>query len=343
MAFNMSACSKQQAENQTVAEVNSDAIRVGELREFLGVRAGVALVAGVTAEQKSQALDRLIAGRLLAQDARTQGLDNTDAFRSVREGSEQTTLITALLRKEIDAKAKVTQEEVRAEAKKMMSADNTLTDDAANIHAGRQVSQAKIRKVQEELIESAKKEFPATIDKEMVERIVGGGAVPDNAVLGTVAGDNVTYGTVKQELENVAKGMPGGLDIARNPVAINRILARETTGRSLAAYARKQGIEGSDWHKSTREDIERTILIELLVAKTQEAVPPIGDKEVDAYYKENPKMFAQHGKKVPLATVKEQLRRFLQNEKRKAAINAYVEELKKKARITVNEKVLAEV
>ena len=152
VAFGVSACSQQQPKNETVAEVNGDAIKVAEVREFLGMRGGVTSVAGITTEQKRQFLDRLIAGRLLAQDARAQGLDNTDEFRNARDGSENTALITALLRKEIDSKAKVSKEEIQAEAKKIMAADNTLTDNVANVQAGRSVSRAKIRKVQEELI-----------------------------------------------------------------------------------------------------------------------------------------------------------------------------------------------
>ena len=41
--------------------------------------------------------------------------------------------------------------------------------------------------------------------------------------------------------------------------------------------------------------------------------------------------------------VKEQLRGFLRSEKRKTAMNDYIEKLKKKATIKVNEKVLAGV
>jgi hypothetical protein len=343
MAFSVSACSKQQPKNETVAEVNGDAIRVTELREFLGILWGDTSVAGVTTEQRSQSLDRLVAGRLLTQDARAQGLDNTDEFRNAREKSGEIALITALLRKEIDSKAKVSREEIQAEAKKMMAADNTLTDDAANVQAGRSVSRAKIRKVQEELIDAAKKEFPPTIHQEMVDKIVGGGTVPDNAVLATAAGDNITYGDVREDLERSTGGMHGGQSIARNPLAINRMLTREATGKSLGAYAKKQGIEGSDWHKITREEIERAILIDLLAAKIMGDESPVGDDEVDAYYKEHPEMFVQHGKKVPLAMVKEQLRRFLRSEKRKSAMNDYIEELKKKATIKVNEKVLGDV
>ncbi|MGA6994252.1 MAG: hypothetical protein WBX50_10175 [Candidatus Deferrimicrobiaceae bacterium] len=342
-ALGVSACSQQKPKNETVAEVNGDAIRVTELREFLGMLGGVTPVSGITAEQKSQSLDRLIAGRLLAQDARAQGLDNTDEFRNAREGSEQTALITAILRKEIDSKAKVSREEVQAEAKKIMAADNTLSDNTANVQAGRSISRAKIRKVQEELIDAAKKEFPATIHQEMVEKIVGGATVPDNAVLATAAGDNITFGEVREDLERSMGGMHGGQSVARNPVAINRMLTREATAKSLTAYAKKQGIDGSDWHKITREDIERTILIDLLAAKIMADEAPVGDEEVDAYYKEHTEMFVQHGKKVPLMVVREQLRGFLRSEKRKSAMNDYIEELKKKATIKVNEKALGDV
>jgi hypothetical protein len=343
IAFGLPGCSKTQPKNETVAQVNDDAIKVAELREFLGVREGATSEAGITAEQKKEALDRLIAGRLLAQDARAQGLDDTDEFREAMKGNEQGVFITALFRKEVASSAAVSKEDIEAEAKKMKAADNTLSDNDANARASRTVSQANLRKVQEKLIDNAKKEFPSTINQEMVDKISREETVPDDAVLANVAGDNVTYGYVKGELERVAGGTPGMQDIVRNPVAINRMLTREVTGKSLAAYAKKQGIEGSKWEKITNEDIERTILIDLLAAKIMEDEAPVSDGEVDAYYKEHPEMFAQHGKTVPLTMVRNQLRGFLRSEKRKSAMNAYIEELKEKAKITVNEKALGEV
>ncbi len=343
VAFALPGCSKRQPDQEVVARVNDDAIDVAELREFLGVQDGATSDAGITEGQKKEALDRLIAGRLLARDARDKGLENTDEYRETVKENERGALITALLRREVASKGKVSEEEVDAEAKKMKANDNTLSDGDAKARARRLISQANLRKVQENLIDDAQKEFPSTIHQEVVDRIGKGEALPDDAVLANAAGDNVTYGAVKQELEKVARGMPGGQDIASNPVAVTRMLKREVMGKSLVAYAKKQGIEGSRWHKITRDDIERTALIDLAVAKIAEGEAPVRDEEVDAYYKENPGMFAQHGKAVPLAKVREQLRGFLQNEKRKSAINAYIEELKKKAKITVNEKVLGEV
>ncbi len=343
VAFGAPGCSKPQAKNETVADVNGDLIKVTELREFLGVPAGMEPASGVPEQRKKEGLDRLIAGRLLAQEARALGLDNTDEFRNAIQGSEKGALITAVYRKEVDSKAKVGKDEVQAEAKKMMAADNTMTDASASMRAQRSVYERKVRKVQDDLIDAAKKEFPTPIDEEMVERIAKGEAVPDNAVLATAAGENVTYGSVKEQLQRMSGMGREGRELARNPVAIKRVVTREVTGLSLAAYAKKQGIEGSEWHKSTREDIERSILVDLMAEKILKEEKPVDDKEVEAYYKEHPEMFSQHGKTVPMAKVKEQLRGFLRNEKRKSAMNDYIEELRKKAKITVNEKALAEV
>ena len=140
-------CSKPQAMNETVAEVNGDAIKVNELREFLGVRGGMAPVAGIPAEKKKEALDRLIAGRLLAQDARSKGLDNTDEFRNIVKESAKSALITGLYRKEVASKGNVSKEDIQAEAKKMKAADNALSDDHANARAQRSVSESRIRKI----------------------------------------------------------------------------------------------------------------------------------------------------------------------------------------------------
>src|SRR4030065_85527 len=144
--FGVLGCSKPQAKETTGAEVSGEAIQMAELREFLGVRGGLTAVAGVTPEQKKEALDRLIAGRLLAQDARAQGLDNTGEFRNFLKKSEQSALITALFRKEVASKGMVSKDEIEAETKKMKAADNTLSDNNANVRAQRSVSDTKMRK-----------------------------------------------------------------------------------------------------------------------------------------------------------------------------------------------------
>lgn len=342
IAASAMGCSRPQTKNETVAQVNGEPIKVFELREFLGIFGGMTAAEGVPAEKKREALDRLIAGRLLVQEAKARGLDNTDDFRKVVRESEQTALITAILRKNVASGKKISPGEIDAERTKIQAADNTLSDDSALLRAKRAVAEAKLRKAQEEMIEAAAKEFPTTIHEEMVERIGKGESIPDDAVLATAAGDNVTFGDVKSRLQRMA-GAHGDSGIVRSPVLIRRVLKREVTGLSLVAYAKKQKIEGTEWMKSAHEDIERSILLDLLASRILGEESEVTDKEIEQYYQERPEMFVQNGKKLPLKVIREQLRGFLRSEKRKGIMLSLVEELRAKAEITVHEKVLEEV
>jgi hypothetical protein len=336
-------CSKTDIRSETVASANGEDIKVQELREFLGLRGGATSASSVPVQKKKEALDRLIAGRLLAQDARSKGLDKTNEFRGLVKQNEQGVWITALFRKEVSSKLNVSGDEIKAEVKRMQTADNTLSGEMAEIQAGRSVSERKIRKIEQDLIAAARKEFPATIDEEMVGRIVKGEKVTEDAVLASAGEDEVRYGDVKKILRNISVGMHGGQDFSGNPVAIKQVLDREITGRALANYARKQGIEGSRWMKSVLQDMERSILIDLLARQEMAEGAKVTDDEIAEAYKEHPEMFVRNGKKIPLSQVKDELRGFLQNERRRKTIETYIEELKEKADIMVNEKVLVQV
>lgn len=336
------ACGKKDPAGETVATVNGDAITVAELREFLGVRGAGATAAAVPLERKKEALDRLIGGRLLAAKARSLGLDNTEEFREGTKRNEQGVLITALFRKQA-AGMKHSADEVEAEARRMRAADNTLSGEIANVRAAQTVTQKELRKVEEGLIAAAKKEFPPTVDNALMGTIAEGNPVNDNAVLATVAGESVTYGEVRGLLAGMTGGMHGSQDLSRNPVALSRMLDREATGKALAAYAKKQGIPGSEWMRQVRADMERSLLIDLVAER--EIVRSIGvtDKEVKASYEEHAQMFVRDGKKVPFAQVKGQIRQFLENEKRKKALEEYIGGLRKDAKVSVSEAVLPKV
>ncbi|GAB4236242.1 MAG: hypothetical protein OHK0028_13130 [Deltaproteobacteria bacterium] len=336
-------CSTKGAKSETVATVNGDDVKVAELREFLGSRGGVVPVTNLPAEKKKEGLDRLVAGRLLAQDARAQGLDNTEEFRSGLSGNEKGVWINALLRKEIDARVKIKDSQVKDEAKKMRAADNALSGPDAETRAGQAIAEREIRKVEEDLIAAAKKDAPAAIDMDSIGRIGKGESVPDNVVLATVAGEKITYGQVLRILRTAAPGPHGAEGLLKNPVAIQRVVDREAMGAALHAYAKKQGLEGSDWLKSARGEMERAVLINLLAEKVAAKSVSVTDQEIGAAYEEHGRMFVRDGKKIPLAQVKDQLRAFLENAKRRKALDEYVETLRKKAKITVNEGVLSKV
>ncbi|MFA6147288.1 MAG: hypothetical protein WC899_03675 [bacterium] len=336
-------CSTKEAKNETVATVNGEDVKVVELREFLGSRGGVVAVTNLPVEKKKEALARLVAGRLLAQDARAKGLDNTDAFRTVISGNEKGVWINALLRKEIASKVKIKDSELKDEAKKARGADNNLSESDAATRVGQVLAEREIRKLEEELVAAAKKDVPATIDTEAIGKIDKGGKITDDAVLATVGGEKITYGQVRKILQAAAPGPHGADGLLKNPAAIQRVVDREATGVALYSYAKKQGLEGSEWLKSVRVEMERAVLINMLAEKVAVKDISVTDKEIESAYAEHGQMFLRDGKKIPLAQVKDQLRTFLENDKRRKALDEYVVSLREKAKVTIAESVLPKV
>lgn len=336
-------CSSKDVRNEVVAQVGGEEIRVGEFREFLGIRGGNVDASEFPPERKKEALDRFIAGRLLVQDARAKGLDNTDEFRKILKDNETDVMVSALFNMEMDAKGKVAEKEVAEHAKRLREADNTLSEKDAPVKAKRALLEKSARTIEEQLIAEAKKETPSVIDRPAVERIGKGEAVSDDTVLATVGGEKITYGTVKALLGSASSEAHSGKDFIRNPVAIGRMLDREVAGKVLVAYAKKKGVEKTEWMKKARADFERTVLINLLAEKVVLKGIAVTEKDIADTYKEHEAMFVKDGKKVPFSEVKGQIQAFLVNDRRKKAMEAYVVELRKKAKITVNEATLPKV
>ena len=225
----------------------------------------------------------------------------------------------------------------------MRGTDNNLSESDAATRAGQAIAEREVRKIEEGLIAAAKKDTPATIDMDAIGKIGKGGSMSDNAALATVGGEKITYGQVAKVLQTAAPGPHGAEGLLKNPIAIQRVVDREAMGVALFAYAKKQGLDGSEWMKSVRGEMERAVLINLLAEKVAAKDVTVTDKEIDAAYAEHGQMFVKDGKKIPLAQVKDQLRAFLENAKRRKSLDEYVESLRKKAKITINESILSKV
>ena len=160
----VAGCSSKDVRQEAVATVNGDEIKGAELREFLGVPAGVFAVVDIPVEKKKEALDQLVAVRLLAQEGRSRGIDNTPEYKEILQRNDQLVRIKALVRKEIEAKLKVTDEEIKAEIAKVKEANKGISDADAAMRAVKSVSGSRIQKIQEDLIAAAKKETAAAVD-----------------------------------------------------------------------------------------------------------------------------------------------------------------------------------
>jgi FKBP-type peptidyl-prolyl cis-trans isomerase (trigger factor) len=247
--------------------------------------------------------------------------------------------------KEIEGKLKVTGEEIKAEIAKVKEANQGISDADAAMRAVKSVSGSRIQKIQEDMIAAAKKETAAIVDPKAVARIGKEENLPDNVVLASAGDEKILYGDVKKILRGLSPGgdAPGQPDLSKNPVLVGNILERELTMRSLAAYAKKQGVDGSEGYKSIRREMERFVLRSMVAENLAAKNIEVTDKEIEAAYAEHSATMVRDGKKIPLAMVKEQIRAALRNEKGKQVIDAYITELRKKAKITVNDAVLPKV
>ncbi len=326
-------CAKKDAVGKVVATVNGEEIRVSDMRESMGFRGSGATAAALSLERKKQILDRICLSYLLAQDARSRGLDNTPEFKEAFRKGASTALMIGLLRTEVAEKVKVDPKEIDAEAGKLRAADNSVSADDAYLRANRAIQEQRVRKLQDEIVATAKKEIPVSIDNAVLLKILAGEKIPDNVAWATVGGKPVVAAEAREALQNVP-----------NPAMTRMALDQELTGQVLSAYATKAGIPGTPGHKAAQEEFRRYLLVNLLAEKVILGNAAVTDEEVRQAYKEHEAMLRQKdGKLVPLEKVKDQLKGFLLQNKRRQLIEEYAGKLKGKAKITIDEAALKEV
>jgi hypothetical protein len=344
----VAGCASKDVRQEVVATVNGDPIKGTELREILGVPAGVFAVADIPVEKKREALDQLVTARLLAQEGHVQGIDNTPEFNEVLRRNDQLVWIKALIRKEIEAKLKVTAEDIKAEIDKVKKGNQEISDAGAAARAVKSLSGRRVEKIQANLVATAKKETGAAVDLQAVARIVKGENVPDDAVLASVGEEKILYA----DLNAILRGMDssgtrhGQADPPRDPAMIDNILERELTMRALAAYAKKQGSGLSEGYEAMRQEMGRSVLQRLVTDNIAAKNVEVTDREIEAVYAEHTATIARDGKKIPssmVAMLKERIRAGLLNERGKTAVDAYVAGLKQKAKITVNDDILPKI
>jgi hypothetical protein len=297
-------CSSGDVRQETIATVNGEPVQVGELRESLGVPAGAFAVPEIPGERKKEALDRLVAARLLAQEGRSLGLDRTPEFKETLDGNERRILIKALVREEIGEKLKVTDEEMKAVIAKVRKSKPGISDAEAAARAVEWVSSSRVRKIREELLAAAMKE--------------------------TAADPKAVPGAGKEEAASD--------DVEPSD--------RDLTMRALAAYAKKRGIDGSKGHNAMRQEMERSVLRAMVADNVVGKNVAVTGREIETEFARRTEWFTKRGRKLPAemaAQLKELSRVSLLQERRKAAVDAYLDALRRKAKITIRADILSKV
>ncbi len=125
LAVLVSACQKK-AEGQTVAVVNNEEITASDLNAEL--TSENAPVTGTTNEMRAQALQKLIDRRLLAQEAKAEGLDKSPDFLNQQRRSTEDLLINMLVSRKVNTAQIPSPDEIsRYEASKPEAFSNRET------------------------------------------------------------------------------------------------------------------------------------------------------------------------------------------------------------------------
>lgn len=343
-SFLISGCSSESAINETVATVNGTRISVMEVREAIGIPGGLVAASMLEPDQKKKAIDQIVETRILAAEARAKGFDNTNEFKEILRSSESSIAIKGLFRKELDARGKKLESEIETVAKGLSAKDKNLKPAEARFQAGQAVFDKKLGEIQRELTDAARKAFPDKIESAVIAKIAGGEKVPDNTVVGSVGSDKMTYGEAKALVEKAMKGMKHpGKDFTTDEATLGSVIGQDLGNRSLTAYAKQQGGEKGRWYDLDRSLLENSILIGLLAERVIFKGISASDKEIETAYGEHKDMFTQGGKVLPLSEVRGQIANFIENDKKRKAIEAYLVPLKAKAKVSITESMLPKI
>lgn len=340
----IAGCSSEGAINETVATIDGNRITVMEVREASGIPGGLVPATMLDKDQKKKVIDQIAETRLLAKEARALGLDKSPEFKEAVLAGEANVTIKGLFRKELETRGKKIESEIEAAAKALTDKDKTLKPAEARFRAGQTVFGEQLNQVQQKVTEAARKAFPEKIEVATLKKIAGGEAVSDDTVVGSVGTDKMTYGEAKKLIEKaVGANKHSGKDFTRDENALSSVIGQDLSNRSMLAYAKQQNGDKGRWSELDRSLFENSILIGILAEKVIFKDISVSEKEIESAYGEHKEMFTKDGKALPLAEVKGQILNFLQNDKRRKAVEAFLVPLKAKAKITITESLLSKV
>lgn len=157
----------------------------------------------------------------------------------------------------------------------------------------------------------------------------------DEDVVAQVNRYKMSIEDLKDELKNIPYDEPALLRTREGRMEyINRLLEKQV----LLQEAQLRGLDKEkDFMRSIENYWEQALLKALLERKSREISEFIyvSEEEIEDYYRDS-------GERMPLSAIKEDIKRTMRQKKETSAMNAWIEELRKKAYIKINEEVLDE-
>ncbi|MFC1667662.1 SurA N-terminal domain-containing protein [Candidatus Omnitrophota bacterium] len=115
---------------------------------------------------------------------------------------------------------------------------------------------------------------------------------------------------------------------------VNRLLEKQV----LIQEAQRQGLDKEKDFMKTIENYWEQALLKLLLQRKSKEISGliyVSDSEINKYYRNS-------GEKAPFSKVKEDIKKAIRQEKETKAMDAWIQELRKRAHIRINEEVFKE-
>lgn len=181
--------------------------------------------------------------------------------------------------------------------------------------------------MREHLLPKLKAKEAVKIDEAFLSTV---GSPPTQAqlqhVIATVKGTQVRYADVYPSIMALG-GRASHLGSGRMKL---QFATRVVDEKVLEAFAVEQGFDKAPDVAGQRPELERNILAALAAARIRASAPPPSDREIENHYRQNAFRYGQPLKKVKQAVFAE-----LAEQKRNATLAGQVEQLRKKASVSI--------
>ena len=157
----------------------------------------------------------------------------------------------------------------------------------------------------------------------------------DKRVVAKINKYNMTADDLKYELKNLPYDEVELLEEGRSKEYLDRLIEKEI----LLQEAQRLGLDREkDFMKSIESYWEQTLLRLLLERKSKEisGLIHVYDNEIEEYYRDS-------GERLPFSRAKRDIERAVRQKKETKAMNTWIEELREKSNIKINEELLEEM
>lgn len=208
------------------------------------------------------------------------------------------------------------------------------TDDAFQANRESLVRHARSRlavQARKHIVEQAKASIPVTVDESFLRNLAGAEATPAQLahVIATVAGRPIEYREIHGSVRALGGHLSSGvvkLQLARQEVE-DRVFEQLAVDRG---YAKRPAVS------SREENFRRAALAAACADRARAAAPAPSEQEIQAFYRRNA---AAYGR--PFAEVLPRVAADAAAQKREGAVSALVQELRRKASVSIDRQALA--